>query len=389
MRWVHIAGEVDRASIPLLQTELSIPPTFLMHILQQTSGDDPHFAGCSIILSHPGMPKTCVCMSFGAPLTQHVDPHSIDVARMWIHVIMVNRTVVSFTRCGGVSFTRIFSSTEHRASMYMDESGIRSKVLELMDKEEWEEHDGAWFLLTRILWAVQLELVSPMAAIQEQVIERTWTQCQSHLSNKESTQDSHQMMHDVYILLQRATVMMMLGNAFKEALEELVEDEYDTRAEWSDQLLRADIKSILLAAKNTTKEFESHVSMMNRITEMWTKRQDLGHVQVNTLLAMVATIFLPLTFLCGVYGMNFTTDQGAVAIPMLLLGDGFWGYILYWGLCISFMLLLLFVFYRKGWFALVGISTTSSVAFTIAASVFLTVFTPVLELCFYQAGIGH
>ena len=35
----------------------------------------------------------------------------------------------------------------------------------------------------------------------------------------------------------------------------------------------------------------------------------VGTVQVNTLLSMVATVFLPLTFLCGIYGILLTRMQ--------------------------------------------------------------------------------
>ena len=95
---------------------------------------------------------------------------------------------------------------------------------------------------------------------------------------------------------------------------------------------------------------------------------------MNTLLAMVAAIFLPLTFLCGVYGMNFNTNEGAVAIPLLRLGDGFgaclcfcaWppcvnptptagGYVMYWVICAAFIVCQLVVFIQFGWFRLVGL----------------------------------
>ena len=84
-------------------------------------------------------------------------------------------------------------------------------------------------------------------------------------------------------------------------------------------------------------------------------------VQVNTLLAMVATIFLPLTFLCGVYGMNFNTHEGSVAIPLLSLGDGFGGYVAYWVICVVFIVYLLLVFMQLGWFRLVGFGTAKSI----------------------------
>ena len=59
--------------------------------------------------------------------------------------------------------------------------------------------------------------------------------------------------------------------------------------------------------------------------------------------------------------MNFNTRSGDVAIPLLNLGDGFGGYMAYWGMCIVFMVALLIMFIKRGWFTLVGVTTRASV----------------------------
>jgi len=387
MRWIRVSGEVDPETARVLKKALNIPTTFMTHILQHNAGDDTHFAGSAWLVSDARVPDPCACMSFGAPLVQRADPHSVDVARLWVHLIICDRTVVTFTTFGGVNLG-IFPSSQlaETASRYIDESWIHSWVHAMMDEVEWQEHDGAWYLVTRILWAIQIELFSPMAQIQEGVLASMWMQCQRHLANDHQgaqlAGNSHELMEHVYTLVQRCNVMLMLGNAYKEALEELVRHngEFENRSDWPDQHLRAELKSILLDVKNTTTAFEAHISMMDTIAEMWTKRLDLGNAQVNTLLAMVATIFLPLTFLCGVYGMNFNNAEGQEAIPILSLGDGFGGYLLYWGLCNMFGLLLLVLFNRWGWFPLVGITEPASKCVTFLALLFLSTFLPGLEL---------
>ena len=64
-------------------------------------------------------------------------------------------------------------------------------------------------------------------------------------------------------------------------------------------------------------------------------------------LTVISTIFIPLTFIVGVYGMNFDTEVVG-NMPELKLPYGYW-------LCWSGMLLiaggLLAFFWRKGWFA--------------------------------------
>lgn len=61
---------------------------------------------------------------------------------------------------------------------------------------------------------------------------------------------------------------------------------------------------------------------------------------VMKLLAIVATIFIPLTFLAGVYGMNFKY------MPEL---DWPWAYPTVWGVMMSVVVVMLVLFRRKGW----------------------------------------
>jgi len=64
--------------------------------------------------------------------------------------------------------------------------------------------------------------------------------------------------------------------------------------------------------------------------------------EVMKALTIVSTIFLPLSFLAGVYGMNF-----AVTYPPF---DWKYGFAFFWGLSISVALGMLIWFKRRGWF---------------------------------------
>ncbi len=63
--------------------------------------------------------------------------------------------------------------------------------------------------------------------------------------------------------------------------------------------------------------------------------------QVMTVLTIIATIFIPLTFLAGVYGMNFKY------MPEL---EWRWGYPLFWAVIVAVSAGMLIVFKRKKWF---------------------------------------
>lgn len=66
---------------------------------------------------------------------------------------------------------------------------------------------------------------------------------------------------------------------------------------------------------------------------------------VMRVLTVVTAIFIPLSFLAGVYGMNFDTREPA-NLPELAWE---YGYVLFWTLCVAIALGLLFLFRRLGW----------------------------------------
>jgi magnesium transporter len=78
-----------------------------------------------------------------------------------------------------------------------------------------------------------------------------------------------------------------------------------------------------------------HTGVSNRMNE------------VMKVLTIFATIFIPLGFLAGVYGMNFSTAASPYNMPEL----GFrFGYLMFWGAVILIVGGLLWFFRRKKWF---------------------------------------
>lgn len=68
--------------------------------------------------------------------------------------------------------------------------------------------------------------------------------------------------------------------------------------------------------------------------------------EVMRILTIIATIFIPLTFVVGLYGMNFTNSDSPWAMPEL---RWYYGYPLVWILMIAIVVGLLFFFRRKKW----------------------------------------
>lgn len=79
---------------------------------------------------------------------------------------------------------------------------------------------------------------------------------------------------------------------------------------------------------------------LNGLLDLQTSQRANRMNEVMKTLTIISTIFLPLSFIVGLYGMNFKD------IPELSWG---FGYIYAWGLMISVTLVFIWYFKRKGW----------------------------------------
>jgi len=126
--------------------------------------------------------------------------------------------VVTFSKFGGVTLGMFRHSTRDGARQSTvwrsqksaffkhslgEESGMRGKVIQALESDYGGMRDryggGAWFLLTRILWAIQQELFVPTAKAASDTIDNTWERCQE----KASKAYGEELMLHVYKMQQR------------------------------------------------------------------------------------------------------------------------------------------------------------------------------------------
>ncbi len=69
--------------------------------------------------------------------------------------------------------------------------------------------------------------------------------------------------------------------------------------------------------------------------------------EIMKFLTVISSIFIPLTFIAGIYGMNFNTEKSPLNMPEL---NWYWGYPLCWGVMGTIAVSLVYFFWRKGWF---------------------------------------
>ncbi|HCP39047.1 MAG TPA: magnesium and cobalt transport protein CorA, partial [Verrucomicrobiales bacterium] len=69
--------------------------------------------------------------------------------------------------------------------------------------------------------------------------------------------------------------------------------------------------------------------------------------QVMKVLTIISSIFVPLTFIAGVYGMNFNPDKSPWNMPEL---DAYYGYPLSLAFMLLISLLQIYWLWKRGWF---------------------------------------
>lgn len=85
---------------------------------------------------------------------------------------------------------------------------------------------------------------------------------------------------------------------------------------------------------------ESYRDMLSGMMDLYLSTVSNRMNEVMKVLTLIATIFIPLTFLAGIYGMNFKV------MPEL---EWPWAYFALWGLMIAIAAVLLMLFKRKHW----------------------------------------
>ena len=91
---------------------------------------------------------------------------------------------------------------------------------------------------------------------------------------------------------------------------------------------------------------ETYRELGSDLMDLYLSRVSQRMTEVMKVLTIIATIFIPLTFISSIYGMNFHTDRSPWNMPEL---TWYLGYPLALGLMAMMALGMLYYFRRKGW----------------------------------------
>ena len=92
---------------------------------------------------------------------------------------------------------------------------------------------------------------------------------------------------------------------------------------------------------------ESYRDMATGLLDVYLSSVSYRLNEIMRVLTVIATIFIPLTFIVGLYGMNFVNADSPWAMPEL---RWYYGYPLVWLVMIAIALGMLGYFRRRKWF---------------------------------------
>lgn len=92
---------------------------------------------------------------------------------------------------------------------------------------------------------------------------------------------------------------------------------------------------------------ETYRELASSLTDIYLSAISNRMNEVMKLLTVISSIFIPLTFIAGIYGMNFDPSASPLNMPEL---DWYWGYPFCWALMITTAASLVYFFWRRGWF---------------------------------------
>ncbi len=91
---------------------------------------------------------------------------------------------------------------------------------------------------------------------------------------------------------------------------------------------------------------ENYREMASNLIDIYLSSSSHRLSEIMRVLTMIATIFIPLTFVVGLYGMNFNHPSSPWAMPEL---HWYFGYPIVWGIMIIVVIGMLIYFKRKHW----------------------------------------
>ncbi len=92
---------------------------------------------------------------------------------------------------------------------------------------------------------------------------------------------------------------------------------------------------------------ETYRELTSGLTDIYLSAVGNRMNEIMKLLTVISSIFIPLTFVAGIYGMNFDPEASPWNMPEL---NWYWGYPFFWVMMGGISTGMIYFFWQKGWF---------------------------------------
>lgn len=195
--------------------------------------------------------------------------------------------------------------------------------------------EGSSFLAYALIDVLVDRLLVLTEAVEEAVIEL-------EEAIMEEPEDQPVSVDEIYRKKRLVLRLTRLAFPLRDAIHNLHDLAPEVMAPSMDVFLRDLLDHIHRAAERV----EHARGMLRDIHDFHSAKQEQRINRTIRLLTVIGTIFVPLTFLAGVYGMNFNTEISPWNMPLL---NSPWGYPICLGIMATFACAMVLFFRRKGW----------------------------------------
>jgi magnesium transporter len=156
------------------------------------------------------------------------------------------------------------------------------------------------------------------------------------------TEPTEQTLHGIHKLKREMIVLRRSVWPLREVISGLQRSESPLIKKTTEIYLR-DVYDHTIQIMDT---IESGRDMVSGMVDLYLSSLSNKMNSVMKVLTIIATIFIPLTFIAGIYGMNFNPEKSPFNMPEL---DWYWGYPAAWLAMIIVAVIMLIYFRKKKW----------------------------------------
>ncbi|MBD2587808.1 magnesium/cobalt transporter CorA [Synechococcus elongatus] len=156
-------------------------------------------------------------------------------------------------------------------------------------------------------------------------------------------QPTQALLSDIYELRRELMVLRRVVWPLRDVINALIRD----RTPLIREEVRMDLRDCADHAYFLLDTLETYRDLANNLMEVYLSSISNRLNQVMKLLAILSTVFMPLTLIAGIYGMNFNPEASRWNMPELNWPYGYPAVLL---AMVAIAIVLLWLFWQRGWF---------------------------------------